>query len=208
MDSRKSNITKADATAIRERLRLWVNERHSTQEAFASAVGIQRPTVTGWLGRRQGAPQVSHLLVIARKDRLSLNWLLLGHGPDLLTDEAAHREEAPRLYALLAAELGREEMYQGEVEEFLGKRYPVDSLIPRLGKLLLPKLKAWRRKKALRFWRLQYHRHRQATGKPINTSHLEHFGLSADRMMQLMVREMHLTRRSRGQSPRRRGRRR
>lgn len=69
---------------MRERLNTWRNERSYTHETLAKRIGIPRTTVTGWFSNPPTAPAVEHLVKLAERERLNLNWLLLGVGPSQL----------------------------------------------------------------------------------------------------------------------------
>ena len=109
-----------DLRAIVSRLREWFTQREPALRPngepnlseIQRRTGIPRTTISGWLG--EGAPKgkkvadVPHLLGLARREHVSLNWLLLGIGPERLGAAASASTTAQELrHRVLAEVLGR-----------------------------------------------------------------------------------------------------
>jgi len=75
--------TKAEARAIRDRLQLYVRSNYKSRLAFERRLRVSHATVTAWFGTDPAIPDTVHLLTLARKENLSLDWLLLGEGGEL-----------------------------------------------------------------------------------------------------------------------------
>lgn len=97
------------AREIRERLR-WVIKppRFGSRRRFASHVGVPPTTVTRWFAKKPSSPDIASLVKVARKTRLSLNWVLLGVGPEFLgpTRDVAKLEPAVRAHVIAGVTMG------------------------------------------------------------------------------------------------------
>jgi transcriptional regulator with XRE-family HTH domain len=109
------------AKEIRERLRTWYRPRYKTQEAFAERLNLPRTTVTGWFHtRRPKSPDLVHLLGIASREGLSLNWLLLGEPPEMRGAARSISELAADVRRYLVAGLQRGASATGkQTDEYL-----------------------------------------------------------------------------------------
>jgi len=91
----RRKVPAPEATRICARLRQFVREHYGTLYELREVIGLPKSTMQGWT-RSKGpqTPDTATLLVLAREARLSLNWLLLGEGPErrgaLLTDVELH----------------------------------------------------------------------------------------------------------------------
>ncbi|MFN0181743.1 MAG: hypothetical protein ACKVZ0_23285 [Gemmatimonadales bacterium] len=104
----KKRVPRADARFIRDRLQRFAVERNGSWAAFVEDLDIGRTTGVNWMSRRDpSVPEPGWLIELARKANLSLNWLLLGAGPKLITAEA--RTPAEQVCAAVQAELRRTE---------------------------------------------------------------------------------------------------
>lgn len=74
-----------DARAIAARFREWITTTEPTTQAkFAERVGVSLPTLKRWTSRRGvNGLDAATLIHVARKVGLSLDWLLLGEGPQV-----------------------------------------------------------------------------------------------------------------------------
>ena len=100
---KRSEAGQRQIRQILNRLNAWRNERSYTHEALAKRIGIARTTVTGWFGDPPTAPAVEHLVKLANRERLNLNWLLLGQGPSQL--DALPRDPLVGLYLMVRGKL-------------------------------------------------------------------------------------------------------
>jgi hypothetical protein len=98
----RQKLEKADASAVADRLRKYVNERYKDPTAFARAVGIPRATAAGWRSSPPKTPETKYLIQLARQEGLSLNWLLLGEGPVSMEDTPLEAQLRGRIVAALA----------------------------------------------------------------------------------------------------------
>jgi transcriptional regulator with XRE-family HTH domain len=73
------------ARAISVRLRAYVKSEYETLFELREALGLPKSTLQGWLSRSAPrVPDTAALLALAKEARISLNWLLLGVGPEQL----------------------------------------------------------------------------------------------------------------------------
>ena len=100
---KRSEAGQRQIRQIRERLNAWRNERSYTHETLAKQIGIARTTVTGWFSNPPTAPAVEHLVKLAERERLNLNWLLLGVGPSQL--DALPEDPLVGLYLIVRGKL-------------------------------------------------------------------------------------------------------
>lgn len=99
----KSKVPAADARAISRRLNELATTRYGTWYKFWNDMGIERTTAGAWVRNNPSVPEVPHLLRIARKANVSLDWLLLGEGP-LLRERPADTPSG-RVFAAIEAAL-------------------------------------------------------------------------------------------------------
>ena len=148
----RRSVPPEDAKEINARLREFIDDRFSRAE-FEVRSGIPHTTVTGWFGKRFRVPDASHLLKMARKLNLNLNWLLLGEG-----DQEGHDGPEPELRAMkltksqledevrtyLAAEL--ETLEGGPTDDIETLLPPTQEILPDLVAEHQSALKDWRQK--------------------------------------------------------------
>lgn len=136
---RRSNLVK-DAKAISERLRFWIGHHAQSRKAFLERSGLKETTLKRWL-KRDGVSglDTASLISLARKEQISLNWLLLGEGAEglrltrsedaLEADVAAYISSAAavragvtsQFAASVVAEYGAEHHILNEAAEVLSK---------------------------------------------------------------------------------------
>src|SRR5688572_14356236 len=109
---------------IRERLRAHVvTYCDANQSEFARRVGVSRSTVTGWFAGEPHAPDAGQLVVLARRGRMNLNWLLLGEEPQLRgaphPGEKVFERARADVVAELAAEMAGSEVGAELIEDLL-----------------------------------------------------------------------------------------
>jgi hypothetical protein len=120
----RPSVSDADRAEIRKRLVYWYKEykKYRSQDAFAEAIDVARTTALGWFAKkRPKPPDLPHLLTIARREGLSLDWLLLGHGPEVRGAAASVGDAGAAIRSILLAEISS---FTGgwtreEVDEFL-----------------------------------------------------------------------------------------
>lgn len=110
----KSKVTPRDAKSIRDRLKAFAR-RYGSWAEFLRRLKVPRTTGIAWSRQSSpGVPEVPFLLRLAREANVSLNWLLLGEGPELR--ERSADDPAERVKAALEAELRQSE--DANAEEF------------------------------------------------------------------------------------------
>ena len=77
----RRKLSSKDAKAIKDRLRGWLSRAEETQAESADRIGVSHSSVKRWLAPDRGIG-VASLVRLARAERISLDWLLLGHGPE------------------------------------------------------------------------------------------------------------------------------
>src|SRR5690242_2382864 len=100
----RSKLQKSDARDIKDRL-LRHTQRWDSRNKWAKELDLPPSTVTGWFAGTPRAPDTFQLLQMARKRRLSLNWLLLGEGPELLGPGSSRASLESELQSWIRAEL-------------------------------------------------------------------------------------------------------
>jgi len=109
-------LRESDAREIKDRL-LRHTQRWRSRNEWAKGLDLSPSTVTGWFAKTPRAPDPFHLLRMARKRRLSPNWLLLGEGPELLGPEASRAGLESELQRWIRAELeSRRQALPDEIE--------------------------------------------------------------------------------------------
>jgi transcriptional regulator with XRE-family HTH domain len=84
----RSRVSSRDAKAISNRFKDFARRRHKSVAALLKHLDVSDRTGKGWTRLKDPrVPDVPTLLRFARELNLSLDWLLLGEGPDL-----RHRE--------------------------------------------------------------------------------------------------------------------
>jgi transcriptional regulator with XRE-family HTH domain len=70
---------------VRRRLLAWQEHKgYRSQSEFAERAGLAESTLKRWLhGKKPKAPDLATLLQLAHNERLSLDWLLFGEGPEM-----------------------------------------------------------------------------------------------------------------------------
>lgn len=109
------------ASAIAARLQDFIQRRYMTAYEFAGATGIGQKTVYRWL-RKKGStvPDTATLVALAQATGISLDWLLLGDGPELKGADGPPKEFADQLRATVVAEVAAAEpVNRTEVEAVL-----------------------------------------------------------------------------------------
>lgn len=81
-------VRRKDALAISNRLREYIEGRYGKRYQFIKKKRDDgkewaHSTVMGWFRKDPRVPDTAQLLRLAREENLSLDWLLLGHGPTL-----------------------------------------------------------------------------------------------------------------------------
>ena len=112
----RTAVDRRDAKGILRRLGQYVERVHEGNwDHLHTTIGIGRTTVSGWKdkGRRaRPVPDLPSLLKLSRLGQLSLDWLLLDHGPMLLQpgDSVTTVAEQTRneLVSELAAKWGKD----------------------------------------------------------------------------------------------------
>lgn len=99
----KAKVPASDAKAISQRLRDFARRRYGSWEEFCTELDVRRTTGIAWTTKDPSVPEVRHLLNLARKANMSLNWLLLGEGPELREKPTA--TDRAQLLAAIQAEL-------------------------------------------------------------------------------------------------------
>lgn len=95
-----------DIHAVRRRLESFIRSRYESVYEFTRALGLAPSTVQSWIRREAPKiPDASSLIFLARATGVSLNWLVLGEGPDLLGATATGTELAQDLRSTVVAEL-------------------------------------------------------------------------------------------------------
>lgn len=96
-------MIKADLTALAERLEEVVRTVMVTSwEGFARRVRVASSTCTGWKNKKN-APDTAALIRIARASGVSLDWLLLGEGPELREAPESMKDFAKLLRRVIVA---------------------------------------------------------------------------------------------------------
>jgi hypothetical protein len=103
----RSKVGRGDAEAIAQRLKDFVEGRYKKWEEFRKASGVPRTTADAWRSASPSVPDPLFLLLLARKENLNLNWLLLGEGPQLRIEESS--EPNDQVEATMKAELRQSE---------------------------------------------------------------------------------------------------
>ncbi len=113
----KRKVARKQAKTISQRLRALAQERYGSLEKFRSKLGVARTTGIAWFGgRHPSVPEVPFLLHLAENTNVSLNWLLLGEGPQLRQRQTV--TDKGRLLATIEAELrASEDATDEEFEE-------------------------------------------------------------------------------------------
>lgn len=83
MPKTKRNLSETERRAIRDRLADFQNRHYPDREAMNRDAGVPHSTACGWFNPDPAVPDVVSLVRISERKNLSLNWLLLGEGPEL-----------------------------------------------------------------------------------------------------------------------------
>jgi hypothetical protein len=111
MSRKKGRLAKSDAVAISKRLRQFIR-RFESQSKFAQRFHIPRSTLRSWTNNTAPAvPEPAYLIEMAGEGNLSLNWLLLGEGPELTERKTTTAKGA--FMAAIAARLQATELSPG-----------------------------------------------------------------------------------------------
>lgn len=94
-----------EARSIKSRLADFVREHHPSRLAFENAIGLAHATVTGWFSNPPRTPETPHLVTLAKKANINLNYLLLGEGTVLRENGVQANDLAEQLRARVVAEL-------------------------------------------------------------------------------------------------------
>jgi len=96
----------ADVLGFQRRLKEFIKRRYGSVYEFAKTARFANSTVQSWTN--PGKPKIADaasLLPLARETKVSLNWLLLGEGPELLGETVSSGELAEDLRRTVIAEL-------------------------------------------------------------------------------------------------------
>lgn len=115
----RTSPSREDAKAISRRLKEFAQGRFGTWERFYTQLHVKRTTAVAWCSKDPSVPDAAALLDLARKTNLSLNWLLLGEGPELRIDPPRGDLDADKVEAVIQAELRQSGGADGE-QEFEG----------------------------------------------------------------------------------------
>ena len=107
MTQGRKTLPLKERKAIRDRLREHlVTSDKSQTELFDKELGFPSSTVAGWFNAKDPTvPEVASCVELAKQENLSLNWLLLGEGPELRGATVPFGDLAENLRATIAAEL-------------------------------------------------------------------------------------------------------
>ena len=107
MTQGRKTLPLKERKAIRDRLREHlVTSDKSQTELFDKELGFPSSTVAGWFNAKDPTvPEVASCVELAKQENLSLNWLLLGEGPELQGATVPFKKLAENLRATIAAEL-------------------------------------------------------------------------------------------------------
>ena len=98
------------AEAVRKRLAEYLGKKFGeNKSALARHIDVPRPTVMGWLNEQNPhLPTTVHLVAMANKTNLNLNWLLLGTRPSFRGELVHGGDIRILLRSALLADLGGE----------------------------------------------------------------------------------------------------
>ena len=110
----KTKVPAKDARAISKRLKDFAQRRYGSWAEFLRRLDIGRTTGVAWarVKKAPSVPEVPLLLRLAREANLSLDWLLLGDGPELR--EGHGISPAQSVEAAIEAELRQSESIDPE----------------------------------------------------------------------------------------------
>lgn len=107
----RAKLKGADRTGISSRLRRFyrVIRGYASIAEFGVKSGLPDSTLKGWLGKNNSrAPDVASLLTLAWKEGVSLNWLLLGEGPEFFAATVTRRELTGELRGAVVLRIARD----------------------------------------------------------------------------------------------------
>ncbi len=107
MTQGRKTLPLKERKAIRDRLREHLEASGKSQtKLFEKELGFPSSTVAGWFNKEDPTiPEVASCVELAKQENLSLNWLLLGEGPELQGATVPFDDVAKDLRATIAAEL-------------------------------------------------------------------------------------------------------
>ena len=110
----KTKVPAKDARAISKRLKDFAQRRYGSWAEFLRNLDIGRTTGVAWarVKRAPSVPEVPLLLRLARETNVSLDWLLLGDGPELREGQGI--SPAHSVGAAIEAELRQSESIDPE----------------------------------------------------------------------------------------------
>jgi hypothetical protein len=110
----KTKVPAKDARAISRRLKGFAQTRYGSWAEFLRQLDIGRTTGVAWarVKKAPSVPEVPLLLRLARETNVSLDWLLLGDGPELR--EGRGISPADSVEAAIEAELRQSESVDPE----------------------------------------------------------------------------------------------
>ena len=113
----KTKVPAKDARAISRRLKDFAERRYGSWAEFLRRLDIGRTTGVAWarVKKAPSVPEVPLLLRLARESNVSLDWLLLGDGPELREGQGI--SPAGSVEAAIEAELRQSESLDPEVFE-------------------------------------------------------------------------------------------
>lgn len=83
MPSKTRKLDLTTRRAIRDRLADFVARRYKNRMRMESDAGVAHSTAAAWFNPDPSTPDTVAAVSLARRKNLSLNWLLLGEGPEL-----------------------------------------------------------------------------------------------------------------------------
>jgi transcriptional regulator with XRE-family HTH domain len=105
----RTGVGSATSKEIRERLRGFYLRgpapRFRSESDLARHLDISRSTIAGWFQKEPKVPDPGHLIRMAKLDRLSPTFLLIGVGPEVLDAAVPEKDLEPMLRANLRASL-------------------------------------------------------------------------------------------------------
>lgn len=192
-----------DRKAIQKRMKWWYKTwRNSPSQAkWAESLDIGRTTVVGWFRKTAPTlPDLAYLLVMARKQGMSLNWLLLGDLPEMRQTMGSVSDVGNALRSLLVTDVAanRKAWTREELDSFLpAPEQLIREVAKRYGKLY----RQARAKTAVDRVRRVYADYLRRGGKPMkvgrNTKFLRDEGISSAALIEVLTDSIRTTGRGR-----------
>jgi len=100
----RRRVSRVEARFVRQQLRKFAKERYGSWNKFVIALNIPPNTAANWNHTTDpSVPEPYWLIELARETNVSITWLLLGAGPQLITAQA--QTPAEQVNAAIQAEL-------------------------------------------------------------------------------------------------------